>query len=907
MRSGTFVRFAVLALACGLMVLGSAIPLHGQAIVGEPFGVAAVRVPLSGEGAGQLYESGGLKLEERSGRALYPVVASGNAYRIVQNLLELEAQAPREVEVLFLFRGAEPLELTVYAPDPRTIRLVPQRERTLKSNLQFQRWWRAYYDMAQQQARIGDHPPLVYTYLTSMLSQRLGRAAPLLSRPEREQDGFPASLQLLLGVERLRDATLRRTIEGRTRVAEGPLEPLPAAPRWIEPALPTLAAEPVIEPMAMHVPEECFYIRFGTFDNYLWVRDLGREFGGDMARMITLRGTDPQLDKRLQRQLALADSLLMDLFGGRVASDLAIIGRDLFMREGAAVGVLFQARNSATFGTGLRQQRAEALAAEKDNGAEMETLQIAGRDVSLLSTPDNRLRSFYVVDGDYHLVATSQALVERFLAAGKGERPLGAAAEFRAARTAMPVDRNDTVFGYFSSAFFRSLFSPEYQIELERRLQAVTDIELLQLAQLAARNESLDVQTVDAWIAAGLLPRGFGRRSDGSGPIREQERVIDSLRGARGSFLPVPDVELRGATAAEAARYREQARTFQEDWRQLDPLLFAVKRSAGETKGQERILLEANISPLAEEKYGWVLALLGPATTAQVVSDHGELVSLQASVRGAGPFPLVPPHQLFVGVEDLPATGMVAPTGLLQWLRLLQTTPGYLGAWPKPGFLDRLPVWIAGRPDPDGFSQLLLGLWRWQGADVSLLSFRRDVLERVLPQLAVQEVEPPAQIRLQVRDLSQSQLVPWLNALYQQRAEQVALGNVRLLHSLSNQLGVPREQALATANLLLDTQLVNASKEDFQLVQLPGGLAIWQAPNAAAREEAPAAESTSPLLQWFRGLELSVNKQGDRLDVQAELVLQRQAAASAPTLPFFESFFPGRKKTSTPPPEKQTP
>jgi hypothetical protein len=91
------------------------------------------------------------------------------------------------------------------------LRLTPRQEPPRIANRMLQRWWRAYYAMARQQARIGDHSPLVYTYLTSMLSQRLGREVPLLSRSEKEDNRFPASLQLLLGVERLRDATLQRT------------------------------------------------------------------------------------------------------------------------------------------------------------------------------------------------------------------------------------------------------------------------------------------------------------------------------------------------------------------------------------------------------------------------------------------------------------------------------------------------------------------------------------------------------------------------------------------------------------------------------------------------------------------------------------------------------------------------
>jgi len=39
----------------------------------------------------------------------------------------------------------------------------------------------------------------------------------------------------------------------------------------------------------MHVPEECFYVRFGRFSNYLWLNHLLDDYGGDLAQMITLR------------------------------------------------------------------------------------------------------------------------------------------------------------------------------------------------------------------------------------------------------------------------------------------------------------------------------------------------------------------------------------------------------------------------------------------------------------------------------------------------------------------------------------------------------------------------------------------------------------------------------------------
>ena len=78
-------------------------------------------------------------------------------------------------------------------------------------------------------------------------------------------------------------------------------------------------------------------------------------------------------------------------------------------------GMLFQASNTKILNNDLSQQRQRALDRAKANGATAQTLKIAGREVSFFSTPDNRLRSFHAVDGDFHLVTTSRAMVERFL------------------------------------------------------------------------------------------------------------------------------------------------------------------------------------------------------------------------------------------------------------------------------------------------------------------------------------------------------------------------------------------------------------------------------------------------------------------------------------------------------------
>jgi hypothetical protein len=519
-----------------------------------------------------------------------------------------------------------------------------------------------------------------------------------------------------------------------------------------------------------------------------------------------------------------------------------------------------------------------------------QTLSIGGREVSFYSTPDNRLRSFYAVDGDYHLVTTSRAMIERFLALNGGGGSLGNSAEFRHARQAMPVTRNDTVFVYFSSAFFQGLFSPQYQVELERRMKSVTDIELLMLARLAARGEQVGANSAEELAAAGFLPRSFGRRPDGSGPIAAGDEVVDSLRGARGTFLPIPDAPTGGITRGEAGRLDALSGQLAAQWRRMDPLLIGIQRTALNDKGLERVVIDGNISPLDESKYGWLVSMLGPPTRQMVTPAQGDVVSVQAAVRGGVVSPQVPPHYLFVGIQDIPPVAALPTSGLLQTLNLLRSTPGYIGSWPRAGFLDLLPFNLGGSvPDANGFSRLPFGLWRRQGGGFSVLSFDPQLLVNVTPQLRVVDSETEAQIRLHVEDLSQSKIRPWIMSLYYQRGLAASAGNSRFLALLSQQLHVPLSQARTTAETLLDAKLVCPLGGEYQLVEdLNGGLKNWESTAWARRDSAAIPEDfEAPLLKWFRGLDAHLAKAADQISTRVELDMQRQPTAPKLDIPLF--------------------
>jgi len=473
----------------------------------------------------------------------------------------------------------------------------------------------------------------------------------------------------------------------------------------------------------------------------------------------------------------------------------------------------------------------------------------------------------------------------------------------------MPTSRQDTVFVFFSSAFQQGLLSPQYQVELRRRLQAATDLELVQLAQWAARAEGKPAQTIADLVEGQLLPPGFGQRPDGSGPTVSNGQLVDSLRGPRGSMTPVPDVPLQGVTRDEAARLAELAQFASTGWQQMDPMIVGIQRFALDQQGMERLVIDAHVSPFAEQKYGWVTSLLGPPTRTQIRPAEGDIITVQAAVKGGLLVPSIPPHHLFLGVQDNePLAGQGG--GLLQSLMVLRTTPGYLGAWPKPGFLDLLPLGLGGGPpDAYGYSQLPLGVFRRQWEAFSALAFDPKLLAQVTPQLAAGEAENDAQVRLHVGDLSQARLQSWVNSLAYSRAYQASVGNAKLLHALSQQLGVPRDRALDAAEGLLDAKLLCSLGGEYRLTETPGQVALWRSdkwPDAAAG--AAAGEYRAPLLVWFRGVDADLTMYNDRVVVHATLDMQRKATEPKIELPIFNNLFgggkkePDAKKPAVPPP-----
>jgi hypothetical protein len=891
-----------------------------EAYRGEPFGIGRVTIDLP-EGVSPANDDR-FALTATDERVLYPVMES-RGERPVRRLLRsfIDIRLPSRATFYFMFHGDEPLELTAYTPQAQQFRVRPEDDAEEFNEL-LDDWWNETSDRFQEVFRQAEYPVLVENYLTATWARRLGRQMPSPSRQllGRFRIGEPWVSQLLANEAYQADLE-RDLLLGRLTTNEQATLPLPNPPQTSakdgavasvtadsELPAPHTAAPDTIEPLASRVPQECFYLRFGNFPNYLWFRDFLRHWQGDLGNMIVMQSIDYNNSERFQQQIAVGESKLARVMGPTVIRDVAIIGLDMYMRDGPSMGIMFQANNNMLLSRNLNGQRQDAKA--KHERAKEETVRIAGHDVSLIASPDRRLRTYYVVDGDFHLVANSRRLIERFLETGAGNQSLASLAEFEETRAAMPLKRDDTIFLFVSSACLENLAGPHYRIELDRRLRSIGEMRALQLARLAANTERNGATTIDELIAAELLPQNFGRRADGSElqlvsspangstpqnqPGGSLASFRDSRRGIPGWMTPIPDMPIDGITRTEANRYADFRRGLEGYVGRFSPIAVALKREASQTEqGIDRITADVRIAPYSQMPIARWPNMLGPAANVRIAPIAGDVASLEVIVDALGE-----PVHLFGGLRDFRTPLVVREGELESEVPTTEYIRAYVGGWPRPHLLDRFLGRPAGAFDDQGIARTsgLFELWLRRADDFFLFSFKRDVLLEVGRQLAMIEAAKPAQIRLHIDDLHDKQVADAVSALGYMRARNASASGSRFLNSLATQLHLPPQDARSVAESLVAGKFDCPLGGDYVLVDRANS--NGEAASAAVQNEEnlPAPDLrhqlwassattpenrflltvipddyTMPLMNWFRGLDADVARTNDELTLHAEL------------------------------------
>ena len=295
--------------------------------------------------------------------------------------------------------------------------------------------------------------------------------------------------------------------------------------------------------------------------------------------------------------------------------------------------------------------------------------------------------------------------------------------------------------------------------------------------------------------------------------------MYDQLRGRRGLLLPVPDVTVDRVTVAEVASYRKFADFYRSKWGRLDPAMVGLKRESL-TGRRERVVIDARLMPFDRRHVDFLAQWVGPADKLRLAAVPGDMAAGELVLSG---------QRLFGGLRDVGSPLDVMRGSGTIWDRFRSLLIGYVGSYGPPGLLGLLDAMIPGPADAAGYASNRLGLWRRQFDRFTVYSLQPEVLATVTPQLHFEQTERPAQARLHVGDVSQARVTPALNSWGYSRTRETALGNLRLMHALDQQLHVPPEHCKEAAEFLLSAKLICPLGGQYVFQKTPDGLGRWTA------------------------------------------------------------------------------
>ena len=845
-----------------------------------------------------------LLLTKSNRRIRFPVFAT--SYRTETRD---DSHAVRHITVHFLFLGDGPLELGLAsAGGPLLGRdevVQPQRDRARHQQL-LEQWWRAYGEHVRT---MNGNPRTLQQLMQRALARRLKLDVPPYPAESFEQrplaaleHQFERSVSTLLGIDSLLLAVPQPDDDRREAQLEPADQPLPPpmnlAPVQVIAKIPRVS----LEPLVFRVPADCFYFRCGSLDNYAWLRQFVSGWGGNLQEIVSLPTLDHPVRQRIERQLAVGLQRSQDLGLDRAISDMAVIGYDFFFRDGAALGVLFEARNGRSVASILQQQRRATLEANPD--AAETTIIVHGFSVSRIETPDHSVRSFYVQDSEFHLVTNCEQIVRKFLETRDGRGSLGGLGEYRHAISLMDRPSTHRALIYLSDPFFRQLASPHYRTEVTRRAHSLADLHELAAARVVADSEVNRVDDIVPLIELGYLPRGFGRRSDGAEARLVNGEVLDALRGRRGTFLPIPDMSVQRVTASEVAAFHQFAQQYRQNWGRVDPLAVTISSGRSQTEDVERVRLGIYVTPYARARYAFLASHLAPASTRSVREVNGDVLAIDATLKDPrgrnlqvhmGLRDRAVPFRVEGGklhVDESLAGGSFAsssqyvavnPAGA-EGLQVVQQFLGDLQRGPSQA------VPSAGGSSADTLASLLQFLFGTQTTRVLALMFTAnslvthgdwtiyardsEVRSEVSGRLRLAAQPDAAQIRFAVADPEQTQVASYLHAFAYLESRKASGQNVQMLNELPAQLGIPAERAATVVADVFAAKPVCPLGGQFRLTGAETRRVWrstgWREGSLYEMEHVPDGYRF-PFLDWLRGISLRFVLSQDTLRADVEL------------------------------------
>ncbi len=445
------------------------------------------------------------------------------------------------------------------------------------------------YCLLQSKARYGVAPPP----FTS--------AAPKLDVETELYEVFTGSLAIQETLQRQALAGANRPGDHNIHISQ--LQPPALSSLDYEEKLKELTeqgAEPHVHAVSRLIPADQYFVHFQSISAMDQLLDLTSQWGDNLLRLYTLQAQDNRIRTRMEEQLCLRRTPLMQLFADEVVAELAVTGGDPFMAEGTDVSLIFALNNadafeaeSAAWLEQTRQQRPEMLSRE---------FNYRGHRVQAHYTNDRSISCFIVRHDQYIVYSNSHRAARRIIdVAVAPDESLAESLDYQYITALFPPQAGPK-HGYLfvSEAAIRRLVGPAAKISQKRRRECFNHLVMLNNASLLFRweygrsPESLSELIQGRFVDPKkiICPHGGAYAFDA-----DSDTCTCSLHNRLRYLTPNAELTVLQVSQQEAEEYNRYKQRYQAFWQQMfDPI--AIRLTA-----DDKTRLEACILPLANSSW----------------------------------------------------------------------------------------------------------------------------------------------------------------------------------------------------------------------------------------------------------------------------------------------------------------
>ena len=326
--------------------------------------------------------------------------------------------------------------------------------------------------------------------------------------------------------------------------------------------------DPKRDVLAPQIPDDQYAIFIPNFRALIALADEYDKQGSSLLTLAEPRAEDASVRERYERQLCLSLSTSVRLLGSRMIASVAVTGSDPYLRTGADVAVLFEAKSVGVvrrFVDGQLSTRGSKYKSAKPVSGE-----IAGVSYTGIRSPDRVVCSYAATLGKTVVVTNSLAQLQRLVETHQGTRSsLAKLPEYTFFRERYPLgDGQETALVLISDKTIRRWCGPRWRIGSSRRTRATATMTELQATHMDALvNGQVEQDTV---TAAEGFPDAGELQIGATG-------VKSSIYGTLDFQTPIVELEITHVTPEEAQLYNRWRDGYQSYWSNFfDPIAVRV-------------------------------------------------------------------------------------------------------------------------------------------------------------------------------------------------------------------------------------------------------------------------------------------------------------------------------------------